>query len=89
MKATKHLVSVAFRLEESKRRQLRVALARQGLSMQKALEGSVDEVIARSQYQGDDARRPEDLMGLLADTKVMEMREMERREELGRDRTRL
>jgi hypothetical protein len=45
-------------------------------------------VIARSQYQGDDARRPEDLMGLLADTNVMEMREMERREELGRERTR-
>lgn len=82
----KHIVTVAFRLDESKHRQLRIALASQGLSLQKALEQRVDEIIAQGQYRSDLAQRPADLMGILADTGVMELREQERRAELNHDR---
>ena len=84
-----HVVSVAFRLEESKHRQLRMALASEGLTLQKALEQSVDQVIARSRYRDETAYRPVDLMGILANTGVMELRDTERSEELDRDRKRL
>jgi len=84
-----HVVSGAFRLDESKHRQLRMALASQGLSLQKALEQSVDQVIARSGYRSELDYRPDDLMGILANTDVMELRDQERSEELDRDRKRL
>ena len=89
MMKQKHVVSVAFRLDASKHRKLRMALASQGLSLQKALEQSVDEVISRSQYRTEEVPRPADLMGILAETNVMEMRQQERRDELDRDRKRL
>lgn len=89
MMKRKHVVSVAFRLDESKHRQLRMALASQGLSLQKALEQRVDQMIAQWQYRHELAPRPADLMGILADTGVMELREQGRRAELNRDRERL
>lgn len=81
---------VAIRLDESKYRRLRIAIAEKDTTIQKAVESAIDQYIAESAFSTDSAQPPRrDYRGFLRDTDVMELMEKERRQELARDRSRV
>jgi hypothetical protein len=75
---------VAIRLDEAKYKQLKIVVAEKGTTIQKAVEKAIEQYIAETK-QAASKPQPEDLMGLLADTNVMELMEQDRQEELERD----
>jgi hypothetical protein len=80
----KDTVITTFRLASARHRELRVAVASRGISMQRALE----EAIARWLREGAHAAPAEtgaSLKGILRGTRVMELRQHERRAEMKRD----
>ena len=78
-----------MRLTPAKYRQLRIAVASRGTSMQKALEQAIESWLVR-ETDGRRADRPRlQLRGILRGTDVLQLRKKERREEIRRDRKRI
>ena len=82
-------VVTTLRLTPAKHRELRMAVASRGTSMQKVLEQAIDSWLIR---EGDERRanRPRlRLRGILRGTDVLQLRKKERRAEIRRDRKRI
>jgi hypothetical protein len=78
---------VAIRLDDPRYKRLRMAVARHGTTIQKAVEYGVDRYLEEVETVSV-KDEPEDLRGFLRDTKVMAIMKRERREELKRERRR-
>ena len=62
-----------------------MAVAKRGMSIQKALEQAVSLWLYKDADSGEARQSGVSLRGILRDTKVLEIREEERRKELARD----
>ena len=62
-----------------------MAVAERGMSIQKALEQAVSLWLYKDADSGEARQSGVSLRGILRDTKVLEIREEERRKELARD----
>ena len=82
------LVVTTLRLPEDKHRVLRMEVVRRGTSLQKALEQAIEIWLRITPGQTSKPLAGLRLRGLLRDTRVMEIREEERRKELAHDRER-
>ena len=83
MKAWLHAIIVymenlAIRLDDDRYRRLRVFVAQQGLTLQKAVEAALDHYIAEASLCRAEGP-PRDYRGFLRGTDVMELMEQERR----------
>jgi hypothetical protein len=85
----KRLVVTTLRLPEDKHRVFRLEAVRRGTSMQRALEQAIETWLRTAPARTRKPLAGLRLRGMLRDTKVMEIREEERRTELARDRQRL
>jgi len=85
----RRLVVTTLRLPEDKHRVLRMEVLRRGTSLQKALEQAIEIWLRTAPGQTSKPLAGLRLRGLLRDTRVMEIREEERRKELAHDRERL
>ena len=81
-------VVTTLRLPQAKHKRLRLEVIRRGTSLQKALEQAIDVWLSGTPQPR--ARRLPGLRlrGILRDSRLMEIREEERRQELARDRGR-
>jgi hypothetical protein len=82
-------VVTTLRLPEARHTQLRLEVVRRGTSIQKALEQALEVWLRAVPCQPAKPLRGLRLRGMLRGTKVMEIRERERRKELAGERKRL
>jgi len=78
-------VVTTLRLSPGKHKQLKLAAAARGKSVQRALQEAVDLWLFVSPGSGLGARRSKSPRGILKDTDVFALRRQERRRELERD----
>jgi hypothetical protein len=83
------LVVATVHLREATYKALRLEAARRGTSIQKALEQAIETWLRTAPERIRKPLAGLRLRGMLRNTKVMEIREEERRTELARDRQRL
>ncbi len=81
---------VAIRLEDPKYKRLKITVARQGITIQQAVETAIDRYLTEAASRSrPDENALKDFRGFLRDTDVMDLMEQDRLEELARDRGRL
>ncbi len=83
------MVAITLRLTPAKYRQLRIAVASRGTSMQKALEQAIESWLVSGTEGGPESRPRLQLRGILRGTDALQLRKKERREEIQRDRKRI